>query len=113
MGKHDGEVWRTIRGHRVQIDSPGIQEQLSVIFGNKKERKDKTINIGYSQYKRIRDQVFNYPKKYKNGKSYYIDLDNDLYELSVENHTPIIHNVIKNYEQWLDIFGVELGDSKK
>lgn len=105
-GKHDGEVWRTIHGHRVQ-------KQLSMIFGNKKSRDSKTINISNDRYKRLRSQVFNYPKKFKNGKSYFIDLDNDLYRVSVENHEPIVHNVIKDYEVILNALDVKLGGSKK
>ena len=112
-GKHDGEIWRTIHGLRVQIDSPGVQKQLSMIFGNKKSRDSKTINISNDRYKRLRSQVFNYPKKFKNGKSYFIDLDNDLYRVSVENHEPIVHNVIKDYEVILNALDVKLGGSKK
>lgn len=82
---------------------------MSMIFGNKKSRDSKTINISNDKYKRIGSQVFNYPKKFKNGNSYFVDLDSDLYEISIENHTPIVHNVIKDYENWLDVLGIELG----
>lgn len=74
--------------------------------------KKQQIFVDYFTYQRIRTQVFNYPKKYQNNFTYYIDLDNDLYEITVENHEPIIHNKITNYEQWLDVLGVELGGKK-
>ena len=38
-----------------------------------------------------------------------MNLDNDLYEASVVNQRSLMHNVVKNYEEWLDILGVELG----
>lgn len=113
MGKHDGEVWRTIRGRRVRIDDDNIQKQLALIFGNKKERKSKTINVSSQTYGRIRSQVFNYRKKYKNGKTYYIDLDNTLYEVSIEKHEPIIHNKIRDYESILNALDIKLGGHKK
>lgn len=28
------------------------------------------------------NKVFNYPKKYQNGYTYYVDLDNDLLQIS-------------------------------
>lgn len=112
-GKHDGEVWRTIHGHRVQIDSQSVQKQLSMIFGNKKARNSKTVNISNDKYKRLENQAFNYPKKFKNGNSYFVDLDSDLYEISIENHTPIVHNVIKDYEAILEALDIKLKGSKK
>lgn len=30
----------------------------------------------------------------------------------IENHEPIIHNKISNYEEWLDRFSNELGGKK-
>ena len=44
--------------------------------------------------------------------TFYIDLDNDLYEVYIKNHEPIIHNKISNYEKWLDRLGNELGGKK-
>ena len=73
-----------------------IQKQLSLLFDN-------------LTYQRIRTQVFNYPRKYQNGYTYYVDLDNDLYEIYVENHEPIIHNKINNYELILDSLDIKLG----
>ena len=67
---------------------PSIQKQISLIFNKKKQQ----IFVDYF--------------------TYYIDLDNNLYEITVENHDPIIHNKITNYEQWLDVLGVELGGKK-
>lgn len=67
---------------------PSIQKQISLIFNKKKQQ----IFVDYF--------------------TYYIDLDNNLYEITVENHEPIIHNKITNYEQWLDVLGVELGGKK-
>lgn len=81
-----------------------IQKQFSLLFDKRKQ----SLVVDYSTYQRIRTQVFNYPKKYQNGYTYYVDLDNDLYEIYVENHEPIIHNKINNYEEWLDVFGIEL-----
>lgn len=81
-----------------------IQKQLSLIFDKRKQ----SLFVDYLTYQRIKAQVFNYPKKYQNGYTYYVDLDNDLYEIYVENHEPIIHNKINNYEEWLDVFGIEL-----
>ena len=48
-------------------------------------------------YQRIQSKVFNYPKKYQNGYTYYI-----------ENHEPIIHNKISNYELILDALDIKL-----
>ena len=87
---------------------PSIQKQISLIFNKKKQQ----IFVDYFTYQRIRTQVFNYPKKYQNNFTYYIDLDNNLYEITVENHEPIIHTKINNYEEWLDRFGNELGGKK-
>lgn len=81
-----------------------IQKQLSLLFDKRKQ----SLIVDYLTYQRIRKQVFNYPKKYQNGYTYYVHLDNDLYEIYVENHEPIIHNKINNYEEWLDVFGIEL-----
>lgn len=69
---------------------PSIQKQISLIFNKKKQQ----IFVDYFTYQRIRTQVFNCPKKYQNNFTYYIDLDNNLYEITVENHEPIIHNKI-------------------
>ena len=113
MSKYDGEVWRTIHGRRVRISDDNIQKQLSLIFGNKRSRESKIMNLNSKTYKRIRDQVYHYRKKYKNGKSYYIDLDGDLYEVSVEKHEPIIHNKIKDYEIILNALDIKLGGHKK
>ena len=55
---------------------PSIQKQISLIFNRKKQQ----IFVDYFTYQRIRTQVFNYPKKYQNNFTYYIDLDNNLYE---------------------------------
>lgn len=63
---------------------PSIQKQISLIFNKKKQQ----IFVDYFTYQRIRTQVFNYPKKYQNNFTYYIDLDNNLYELFIKN--PII-----------------------
>lgn len=41
--------------------------------------KKQSLFVDYLTYQRIQSQVFNYPKKYQNGYTYYIDLDNDLY----------------------------------
>lgn len=112
MGKHDDEVWRTIHGRRVKLSDKSIQKQLDLIFGNKKERKSKTINVSQQVYRRIRDQVYQDRTKYKNGKTYYIDLDNALYEVSVEKHLPIIHNKIKDYEIILEALDIKLGGYK-
>lgn len=113
MSKYDGQIWRTIHGRRVKIDDENIQTQLARIFGNKKDRKAKTIDVSHQTYERIRSQVFRYRIKYKNGKTYYINLDNDLYEVSVENHLPIIHNKIKDFEIILDALDIKLGGHKK
>ena len=56
---------------------PSIQKQISLIFNKKKQQ----IFVDYFTYQRIRTQVFNYPKKYQNNFTYYIDLDNNLYEI--------------------------------
>mgnify|MGYP000334690315 CR=1 FL=1 len=53
---------------------PSIQKQISLIFNKKKQQ----IFVDYFTYQRIRTQVFNYPKKYQNNFTYYIDLDNNL-----------------------------------
>lgn len=86
-----------------------IQKQLSLLFDKKKQ----SLVVDYLTYQRIRTQVFTYPKKYQNGYTYYVDLDNDLYEIYVENNEPIIHNKINNYEEWLDRFGDELGGKNR
>lgn len=52
---------------------PSIQKQISLIFNKKKQQ----IFVDYFTYQRIRTQVFNYPKKYQNNFTYYIDLDNN------------------------------------
>ena len=52
-----------------------IQKQLSLLFDKRKQR----LFVDDLTYQRIQSQVFNYPKKYQNGYTYYIDLDNDLY----------------------------------
>lgn len=54
---------------------PSIQKQISLIFNKKKQQ----IFVDYFTYQRIRTQVFNYPKKYQNNFTYYIDLDNNLF----------------------------------
>ena len=56
---------------------PSIQKQISLIFNKKKQQ----IFVDYFTYQRIRTQVFNYPKKYQNNFTYYIDLDNNLYKI--------------------------------
>lgn len=55
---------------------PSIQKQISLIFNKKKQQ----IFVDYFTYQRIRTQVFNYPKKYQNNFTYYIDLDNNLFK---------------------------------
>ena len=85
-----------------------IQKQLSLLFNKRKQ----SLFVDDLTYQRIRTQVFNYPRKYQNGYTYYVDLDNDLYEIYVENHEPIIHNKISNYEERLDRLGNELGGKK-
>ena len=82
-----------------------IQKQLSLLFDKRKQ----SLIVDYLTYQRIRNQVFNYPKKYQNGYTYYVDLDNDLYEIYVENHETIIHNKINNYELILDALDIKLG----
>lgn len=42
-------------------------------------KKKQSLFVDYLTCQRIRSQVFNYPKKYQNGYTYYVDLDNDLY----------------------------------
>ena len=81
-----------------------IQKQLSLLFDKRKQ----SLIVDYLTYQRIRTQVFNYPRKYQNGYTYYVDLDNDLYEIYVENHEPI-HNKINNYELILDSLDIKLG----
>ena len=76
---------------------PYIQKQLSLLFDKRKQ----SLFVDDLTYQRIQSQVFNYPKKYQNGYTYYI-----------ENHEPIIHNKISNYEKWLDRLGNELGGKK-
>ena len=56
---------------------PSIQKQISLIFNKKKQQ----IFVDYFTYQRIRTQVFNYPKKYQNNFTYYIDLDNNSTEI--------------------------------
>lgn len=51
-----------------------IRKQLSLLFDKRKQ----SLFVDYLTYQRIRSHVFNYPKKYQNGYTYYIDLDNDL-----------------------------------
>ena len=82
-----------------------IQKQLSLLFDKRKQ----SLIVDYLTYQRIRTQVFNYTRKYQNGYTYYVDLDNDLYEIYVENHEPIIHNKINNYELILDSLDIKLG----
>ena len=60
-----------------------IQKQISLIFNKKKQQ----IFVDYF--------------------TYYIDLDNNLYEITVENHDPIIHNKITNYESILDALEIK------
>lgn len=62
---------------------PSIQKQISLIFNKKKQQ----IFVDYF--------------------TYYIDLDNNLYEITVENHEPIIHNKITNYESILDALEIK------
>ena len=62
---------------------PSIQNQISLIFNKKKQQ----IFVDYF--------------------TYYIDLDNNLYEITVENHDPIIHNKITNYESILDALEIK------
>ncbi|RGG08851.1 hypothetical protein DWY83_03650 [Coprobacillus sp. AF27-24BH] len=62
---------------------PSIQKQISLIFNKKKQQ----IFVDYF--------------------TYYIDLDNNLYEITVENHDPIIHNKITNYESILDALEIK------
>ena len=80
-----------------------IQKQLFLLFDKRKQ----SLFVDYLTYQRIRSQVFSYPKKYQNG--YYIDLDNDLYEIYIDNHEPINHNKISNYESILDALDIKLG----
>lgn len=82
---------------------PSIQKQISLIFNKKKQQ----IFVDYFTYQRIRTQVFNYPKKYQNNFTYYIDLDNNFSQITVENHEPIIHNKITNYESILDALEIK------
>lgn len=42
-------------------------------------KRKQSLFVDDLTYQRIQSQVFNYPKKYQNGYTYYIDLDNDLY----------------------------------
>lgn len=62
---------------------PSIQKQISLIFNKKKQQ----IFVDYF--------------------TYYIDLDNNLYEITVENQEPIIHNKITNYESILDALEIK------
>ena len=62
---------------------PSIQKQISLIFNKKKQQ----IFVDYF--------------------TYYIYLDNNLYEITVENHEPIIHNKITNYESILDALEIK------
>lgn len=62
---------------------PSIQKQISLIFNKKKQQ----IFVDYF--------------------TYYIDLDNNLREITVENHDPIIHNKITNYESILDALEIK------
>ena len=62
---------------------PSIQKQISFIFNKKKQQ----IFVDYF--------------------TYYIDLDNNLYKITVENHEPIIHNKITNYESILDALEIK------
>ena len=82
-----------------------IQKQLSLLFDKRKQ----SLFVDDLTYQRIRSQVFSYPKKYQNGYTYYIDLDNGLYEIYIDNHEPIIHNKISNYELILDALDIKLG----
>ena len=83
-------------------------KKISLLFDKRKQN----LFVDDLTYQRIRSQVFNYTKKYQNGYTYYVDLDNDLYEVYIKNHEPIIHNKISNYEKWLDRLGNELGGKK-
>ena len=71
-----------------------IQKQLSLLFDKRKQ----SLFVDDLTYQRIQSKVFNYPKKYQNGYTYYI-----------ENHEPIIHNKISNYELILDALDIKLG----
>ena len=82
-----------------------IEKQLFLLFDKRKQ----SLFVDYLTYQRIRSQVFSYPKKYQNGYTYYIDLDNDLYEIYIDNHEPINHNKISNYELILDALDIKLG----
>ena len=74
---------------------PSIQKQISLIFNKKKQQ----IFVDYFTYQRIRTQVFNYPKKYQNNFTYYIDLDNNLYEiLYLIFDYPHKHYTFKHFE---------------
>ena len=74
---------------------PSIQKQISLIFNKKKQQ----IFVDYFTYQRIRTQVFNYPKKYQNNFTYYIDLDNNLYEiLYLICDYPHKHYTFKHFE---------------
>ena len=84
---------------------PSIQKQLSLLFDKRKQ----SLFVDDLTYQRIQSQVFNYPKKYQNGYTYYIDLDNDLYEIYIDNHEAINHNKISNYELILDALDIKLG----
>lgn len=74
---------------------PSIQKQISLIFNKKKQQ----IFVDYFTYQRIRTQVFNYPKKYQNNFTYYIDLDNNLKEiLYLILDYPHKHYTFKHFE---------------
>ena len=73
-----------------------IQKQLFLLFDKRKQ----SLFVDYLTYQRIRSQVFSYPKKYQNGYTYYIYID---------NHEPINHNKISNYELILDALDIKLG----
>ena len=74
---------------------PSIQKQISLIFNKKKQQ----IFVDYFTYQRIRTQVFNYPKKYQNNFTYYIDLDNNLIEiLYLIFDYPHKHYTFKHFE---------------
>lgn len=55
-----------------------IQKQLSLLFDKRKQ----SLFVDDLTYQRIQSKVFNYPKKYQNGYAYYVDLDNDLLQIS-------------------------------
>lgn len=78
-----------------------IQKQLSLLFDKRKQ----TLFVDDLTYQRIRSQVFNYPKNIKMD----ILIILTCIMIYIENHEPIIHNKISNYELILDALDIKLG----